>query len=158
MCHDWLDDSGHSLLSLSPSLSIICRRRPLIDSIISFIVPTGTASIVCCTRLQNCSYDSCVMALCNASFLNLLAAMLNTFLKPFHSGDLAGILNSSHPTLLMAPLACALFWDGSPSIKNVLFSPFSAAWNMDSKFSSMKVSKKAPHILSYFWHMITPLL
>ena len=73
----------------------------------------GAASIVCCTRLQNCSYDSCVMALCNASFLNLLVSMLNTFSQPSYSGDFAGILNSSHPTLLMAPLACALFWGGS---------------------------------------------
>ena len=58
------------------------------------------------------------MALSNASLLSWLAAMLNTFSQPFNSGDLAGILNSWHPTLLMAALARALFWDGSPSIKN----------------------------------------
>ena len=67
------------------------------------------------------------MALSSASFLNLFATMLNTFLQLFNAGDLAGILNGSHPTLHIAALAHALFWDGSLSIKNILLSPLFAA-------------------------------
>ena len=72
------------------------------------------------------------------------------------SGDCGGILKHSHPSSLKTALACALFWLGSPSCKNIFVS-LPERINVAGKFSVTKSTNIGPSRCWYDLASITPL-